>query len=98
MVQRALVNAFYERDLADCFCIQACECRTAPHSYDLDVMTWNWDGYAMKPNNYRLYHNRDTDQFQLILHGMDQMFENPYGGYLKFPRPHGGVSNTSTRN
>ena len=38
----------------------------------------------MKPNNYRLYHNRDKGTFQLIPHGMDQMFENPYGEI--FPR------------
>jgi hypothetical protein len=45
----------------------------------LDTLTWNWDGYAMKPNNYRLYHNLDTGKFQFIPHGMDQMFENPHG-------------------
>ena len=50
----------------------------------LDTLTWNWDGYAMKPNNYRLYHNLDTGKFQFIPHGMDQMFQNPQGSI--YPR------------
>ena len=56
----------------------------------LDTMTANWDGYAMKPNNYRLYHNLDTGKFQFIPHGMDQMFERPYEKI--FPRLRGSVA------
>ena len=84
--KQALVNAFYERDLTRLLpAVQAhMNVEQLLTHTALDVMTWNWDGYAMKPNNYRLYHNRDTDQFQLIPHGMDQMFENPYGEL--FPR------------
>ncbi len=53
----------------------------------LDTLTWNWDGYAMNRNNYRLYHNRDTGKFQFIPHGMDQMFKHPYGDI--YPRHKG---------
>ena len=84
--KQALVASFYERDLTQLLA------GVQPHlNVDqllthtaMDIMTWNWDGYAMKPNNYRLYHNRDKGTFQLIPHGMDQMFENPYGEI--FPR------------
>lgn len=41
----------------------------------LDVMTWNWDGYSMKHNNFRLFHDMEADRFIFIPHGMDQMFE-----------------------
>ncbi len=40
----------------------------------LQVLTSDWDGYAAKPNNYRLYHDPKTDKFTFIPHGMDQMF------------------------
>jgi hypothetical protein len=40
----------------------------------LDVMMCDWDGYALNKNNYRLYHDPDSDKFFFIPHGMDQMF------------------------
>ncbi|HWN97001.1 MAG TPA: CotH kinase family protein [Methylomirabilota bacterium] len=40
----------------------------------LEVMTWDWDGYVMKPNNYRVYHDLDTGRMVFFPHGMDQMF------------------------
>lgn len=40
----------------------------------LQVLTSDWDGYALKPNNYRLYHEPTTGRFTFIPHGMDQMF------------------------
>ncbi len=48
----------------------------------LEVMTWDWDGYAMKRNNYRLYHDPATDKVVFIPHGMDQMFWDPNGPIL----------------
>ena len=90
--KNALVAALYERDLnkllpgveryldLDMFLTHVA----------LDTMTWNWDGYAMKPNNYRLYHNLDTGKFQFIPHGMDQMFENPHG--KTYPRFKGAAA------
>jgi len=40
----------------------------------LEVMTWDWDGYVMHRNNYRLYHDLDTGRMVFLPHGMDQMF------------------------
>jgi spore coat protein H len=40
----------------------------------LESITWDWDGYMMKHNNYRVYHDPATDKMTFIPHGMDQMF------------------------
>jgi spore coat protein H len=45
----------------------------------LEMMTWHWDGYGMKSNNYRIYHDPKTDKLVFIPHGMDQMFGVPWG-------------------
>jgi spore coat protein H len=48
----------------------------------LEVMSWDWDGYAMNRNNWRLYHDLDQDRMMFMPHGMDQMFGNPTGSVL----------------
>jgi len=48
----------------------------------MEVMTWHWDGYAMKRNNYRVYHDPDTDKIVFFAHGMDQMFWEANGPIL----------------
>jgi hypothetical protein len=48
----------------------------------LDCMTWNWDGYAMNKNNYRVFHDRDEDRIVFMPHGLDQMFWKPDGPIL----------------
>ena len=45
----------------------------------MEVMTWHWDGYTMKKNNYRVYHDPETDKLIFFAHGMDQMFWEPEG-------------------
>ena len=40
----------------------------------MDVLVWDWDGYPMNRNNYRVYHNPVDDRMVFIPHGMDQMF------------------------
>lgn len=45
----------------------------------IEVMTWHWDGYGMKSNNYRIYHNPKSDKLVFMPHGMDQMFWEPTG-------------------
>jgi hypothetical protein len=45
----------------------------------LEVLTWHWDGYCMKANNYRVYHDPDSGKVTIIPHGMDQMFWEPDG-------------------
>jgi spore coat protein H len=48
----------------------------------LEVITWDWDGYPMNRNNYRIYHDKKRDKLIFIPSGMDQMFGNP-GGPIK---------------
>ncbi len=48
----------------------------------LEVITWDWDGYPMKCNNYRIYHEPKRDKLTFIPSGMDQMFAD-VGGPLQ---------------
>jgi spore coat protein CotH len=48
----------------------------------LEVITWDWDGYPMNRNNYRVYHEPKRDKIVFIPSGMDQMFGNPNGPVL----------------
>jgi hypothetical protein len=43
----------------------------------IEVMTCNWDGYCLNKNNYRVYHDLDTDRMVFMPHGLDQMFGWP---------------------
>ena len=45
----------------------------------LDVILWNWDGYAMAKNNFRLFHDLDAKRVVFLPHGLDEMFWNPTG-------------------
>lgn len=45
----------------------------------LEVITWDWDGYPMNRNNYRIYHDPSRDKLTFIPSGMDQMFGDPNG-------------------
>jgi hypothetical protein len=45
----------------------------------MEMMVWHWDGYAMKKNNYRVYHDPESDKLVFFAHGMDQMFWEPEG-------------------
>jgi len=48
----------------------------------MDVMLWDWDGYAMNKNNWRLFHDLETDKMVFIPHGLDQMYWKPTGSIL----------------
>jgi len=56
----------------------------------IEVMTWDWDGYFMNRNNYRVYHDLDTGRMVFFPHGMDQMFWEPTRPVL--PQDKVGVS------
>lgn len=43
----------------------------------VENLTWDWDGYVMKKNNYRIYHDPGTGRMTFMPHGLDQMFEDP---------------------
>lgn len=40
----------------------------------MEIITCDWDGYAMNRNNTRIFHDLDSDKMFFIPHGMDQMF------------------------
>ncbi len=51
----------------------------------LQIITWDWDGYVMKPNNYRVYHDVSAGKMVILPHGMDQMFWEV--NHFVIPRP-----------
>jgi len=40
----------------------------------MEIMTCHWDGYALNRNNYRLFHDVESDRMVFMPHGLDQMF------------------------
>jgi hypothetical protein len=56
----------------------------------LEVAMWDWDGYPMNRNNYRVYHDPVRKKIVFIPSGMDQMYHNP-GGPI-FPNIQGFVA------
>lgn len=48
----------------------------------LQAVTWDWDGYPMNRNNYRIYHDPKRDKLTFLPSGMDQMFADPNGPVL----------------
>jgi spore coat protein H len=45
----------------------------------LAAVMWDWDSYAFKANNYRVYHDPAKDKITFIPSGMDQMFMDVNG-------------------
>ena len=43
----------------------------------LDALLWNWDGYTIGHNNYRVFHDAERDKMVFMPHGLDQMFWRP---------------------
>jgi len=43
----------------------------------MEMITCHWDGYCIGRNNFRIYHDMDTDKLVFLPHGMDQMFRDP---------------------
>ena len=48
----------------------------------LETMCWDWDGYPMNRNNFKLYWDPDSNRITFFPHGMDQMFWEPQGPIL----------------
>jgi len=40
----------------------------------VEVLTGHWDGYSFNKNNYYLYHNAQTDKFEVIMYDTDNTF------------------------
>jgi spore coat protein H len=47
----------------------------------MEMWLCHWDGYSLNRNNYRLYHDLDTDRMVFLPHGLDQMFDYPPGRF-----------------
>jgi spore coat protein CotH len=73
---KALVEAAREKDVAKRFARmeKVLDMEKFLSFLALEVITGDWDGYPMKPNNYRLYHDPERDKIVFIPSGMDQMF------------------------
>lgn len=56
----------------------------------MDILLWDWDGYALNKNNWRLFHDMDRDKMVFMPHGLDQMLWKPEGAIL--PRMEGMVA------
>lgn len=48
----------------------------------LDAMLWNWDGYGMNKNNYRVYLEPGPGRLVFMPTGMDQMFGKVEGSLI----------------
>jgi len=48
----------------------------------VEAITWDWDGYPFKCNNYRVYHDPARNKITFIPSGMDQMFADVNGPIL----------------
>jgi spore coat protein H len=60
----------------------------------IEVMLVHWDGYSINCNNYRIFHDLDTERLVFMPHGMDQLFgRRRYGPNMSiFPDVQGMVS------
>ena len=45
----------------------------------MEAMLWHWDGYVMNRNNFRIYHDRDSNRMVFLPHGLDQILTKPDG-------------------
>ena len=62
----------------------------------MEVIVWDWDGYPMNRNNWRLYYQPATGKLVFMPHGMDQMFWKPEASIL--PRMEGRVAQAVMEN
>lgn len=55
-----------------------------------EVMIGHWDGYTLNPNNYRIYFPDRSRRGVFLIHGADQVFEDPQAEL--FAQPSGVVA------
>lgn len=48
----------------------------------MESMLWHWDGYTMNRNNFRIYHDRDTDRMVFLPQGLDQVLTDVNGAIV----------------
>jgi len=56
----------------------------------IETFIWDWDGYPMNRNNYRIYHEPKKDKIIFLPSGMDQTFGEP--GNTIFPNFQGVIA------
>lgn len=73
---RALIAAVGERDPEQRFARleQTLDMDRFLSFLAMDVITVDWDGYAMNHNNWRVFHDRGSNKMVFMPHGLDQMF------------------------
>ena len=42
----------------------------------MEVLTCHWDGYSLNKNNWRIFHDLDSNKMVFIPHGLDQTFRD----------------------
>jgi len=47
----------------------------------VELILGHWDGYTMNRNNWRIYHDKDSNRMVFIPHGLDQVLGRNYGLY-----------------
>ena len=72
-----LVAAAEEPDLDSCFrrLEAVVDMDRFVSTLALDVLINNWDGYALGRNNYRMFHDLDSNRIIFLPHGLDQTFQ-----------------------
>ncbi len=45
----------------------------------MEAILWHWDGYTINRNNFRIFHDRDSDRMVFLPHGLDQVLSKPKG-------------------
>ncbi|NBV22461.1 MAG: hypothetical protein EBS05_11160 [Proteobacteria bacterium] len=73
---KALVEAVREKDLVKRWDLlnQRLDVERFTAFTVLEIFTSHWDGYTQTRNNYRMYHDPQSDKLVFIPSGMDQMF------------------------
>lgn len=49
----------------------------------MNMLIWDWDGYPLNRNNYRVYFRSSNNKAVFVPHGMDQMFWDGNGRLLR---------------
>jgi spore coat protein H len=55
----------------------------------IEMMLCHWDGYTIGRNNFRIFHDRDSDRMVFMPQGVDQILGKPFGQV--FPAGAGGM-------
>ena len=82
---RALVSACQEPDLVKRWerLNQTLDVERFASFLAMNMMIWDWDGYPLNRNNYRIYFIPGNNKAVFVPHGMDQMFWDGNAGLIR---------------